>query len=90
MQALNASKMNQSLLMADQCSESIIPFSANLILPSSIGWMHYGPWYVCPGKAEVGFFLEVIRLNGQIMFSPVPTLVKFSQKAKVMYIKDLL
>lgn len=29
---LNASKINQSLLMADQISQYSIPFSANLIL----------------------------------------------------------
>lgn len=45
---LNASKMNQCLLMADQSSQYIFPFSANLILQSSIGEMNYGLCFVLP------------------------------------------
>lgn len=76
--------------MADQSTQSILPFSTNLILQSSIASMHYGSCYVFPWKAEVGFFPNVMRLNGQLMWSPMPTPVKFNQKARMSHAKDLL
>lgn len=88
---LNASKMNQSLKMADQSSQYTLPFSANLILQSSIGKMNYGLCFVLPWNSRNGPLPErTIRLNGQLMWFPVPTPVEFSQKAKVTQTKHLM